>query len=114
MVQPSKVHFLMPYPYTPTQMMMEVGRNSFRNAGYYRFDMGLQKGIKVPMKHLEDASFVLRADAENVFNHNNVGALDLDMFDIQVPGTPGDAFMNRPSARFDDNRTIRLWGKFVF
>ena len=113
-VQPSKVHFLMPYPYTPTQMMMEVGRNSFRNAGYYRFDMGLQKGIKVPIKHLEDASFVLRADAENVFNHNNVGALDLDMFDIQVPGTPGDAFMNRPSARFDDNRTIRLWGKFVF
>jgi outer membrane receptor protein involved in Fe transport len=113
-VQPSQVHFLIPYPYTPAQMTMEVGRNSFRNPGFYRFDFAAQKSIALPFKHFENSALVLRADAQNVFNHNNVGVLDTNLFDMNVPGTVGNSFLDKPSARFDDNRIVRLWAKYVF
>jgi hypothetical protein len=113
-VQPSQVHFLIPYPYTPAQMTMEVGRNSFRNPGFYRFDFAAQKSIALPFKHFENSALVLRADAQNVFNHNNVGVLDTNLFDMNVPGTAGNSFLDKPSARFDDNRIVRLWAKYVF
>lgn len=115
-VQLSQVHWYVPYPYTPQQMAAEIGRNSFSGPGYYMFNFALQKGFKLPLPHLESSSLVLRAEAENVFNHNNVDAasMDLDIFDIQVPNTVGNSFLDKPSARFDDNRHLRLWVKYVF
>jgi len=113
-VDPATTHWVVPYPYTPLQMTQEIGRNSFRNPGYIMFNFALQKAFDMPVKHLENSSIVLRADAQNVFNHNNIGPLDNDIFDIQVPGTAGDSFENRANARFDDNRIVRLWAKFIF
>jgi len=68
----------------------------------------------VPTKFLENSSFVIRVDAQNLFNHNNVGVQDTNIFDMNVPGTPGDSFLSKEGFRFDDNRQIRLWGKFTF
>jgi outer membrane receptor protein involved in Fe transport len=113
-VNPSTTHWVVPYPYTQAQMLQEIGRNSFRNPGYIMFNFALQKAFDLQIKHLEHSNITLRADAQNVFNHNNVGPLDIDIFDIQVPGTAGDSFMNKPAARFDDNRILRLWAKFNF
>jgi outer membrane receptor protein involved in Fe transport len=113
-VDPSTTHWVVPFPYTPAQMLQEIGRNSFRNPGYIMFNFAAQKAFDLPIKHLEHANITLRADAQNVFNHNNVGPLDNDIFDIQVPGTPLDSFQNKSAARFDDNRIVRLWAKFVF
>jgi outer membrane receptor protein involved in Fe transport len=113
-VDPTTTHWVVPYPYTPAQMLQEIGRNSFRNPGYLMFNFALQKAFDLPIKHLEHSNITLRADAQNVFNHNNVGPLQNNIFDISVPATPDDPFLNKSAARFDDNRVIRLWAKFVF
>ena len=113
-VDPSTTHWVVPDPYTPAQMAQEIGRNSFRNPGYVMFNFALQKAFDLPIKHLEHSNITLRVDAQNVFNHNNVGPLDINIFDMNVPGTPDDPFMNKAAARFDDNRVMRLWAKFIF
>jgi hypothetical protein len=111
---PSTVHWVVPANYTQAQMNAEIGRNSFRNPGYIMFNFALQKAFDLPIKHLEHSNITLRADAQNVFNHNNVGPLQNNVFDISVPGSDADPFLDKSAARFDDNRIIRLWAKFIF
>jgi outer membrane receptor protein involved in Fe transport len=113
-VAPATVHWVVPGNYTPAQVNAEINRNSFRNPGYVMFNFALQKAFDLPIKHLEHSNITLRADAQNVFNHNNVGPLGINIFSINVPGTDGDPFMNKDAARFDDNRIVRLWAKFIF
>jgi hypothetical protein len=93
-------------------MVSEIGRNSFRNPGYWNENWALQKSFRLHIPRMEASALQLRAEAQNVFNHNNVDVLDTDLLDA-APG-PGDPFMNRNTARFDDNRQVRLWMKFVF
>jgi hypothetical protein len=105
------VHFLVPSggaEITP----QEIGRNSYQNPGTTIWNFALEKGIPVH----ERASFLLRAEAQNVFNHNDVGILNTDVTSI---GTPG--YLNRSNARDATNPTgslggrgLRLWAKFVF
>lgn len=108
----SQVHWVVPYPYSPGQVAQEIGRNSFSNPGYWNENWALQKSFPLHAPRLENGALQLRAEAENVFNHNNVGLLDTDLLDA-APG-PGDPFMNRNTARFDDERQLRFWMKFVF
>jgi outer membrane receptor protein involved in Fe transport len=111
-VTPDQVHWLIPYPYTAANVAQEIGRNSFENPGFWNMNWALQKSFNLHIPRLENSSFVFRGEAENVFNHNNVGPLLIDLL-YATPG-PGDPYMNRNSARFDDNRALRIWAKFVF
>lgn len=111
-VTSSQVHWVVPYPYTQAQIGQEIGRNSFRNPGYWNMNAALQKSFGLHIRKMESSSFVIRGEAQNLFNHNNVGPLQIDLLDA-APG-PGDPYMNTSAARFDDNRSLRIWGKFVF
>jgi hypothetical protein len=111
-VTPANVHWLVPYPYTATNVTQEIGRNNFENPGYWGENWGLQKGFGLHIPKMENSAIQLRAEAQNVFNHNNVGVLDTDLLDA-APGA-GDPYLNKNSARFDDERQLRFWMKFVF
>jgi len=111
-LSPSDAHWVVPYPYTSADMAKEIGRNSFQNPGYWNENWALQKGFGLHIHRMEDAVLQLRAEAQNVFNHNNVGILNTDLL-YATPG-PGDPFMNKNAARFDDERQLRFWAKFVF
>jgi len=111
-VSPNDVHWLVPYPYTPGNVASEIGRNSYENPGNWNENWALQKGFGLHISRMENAAITLRAEAENVFNHNNVGVLQTDLLDA-APGA-GDPYLNQNAARFDDERQLRFWMKFVF
>ena len=108
---PNFYHWLIPNAagYIP----QEIGRNSFKNPGQLWNDAALEKAIPTSLLHLERGQFVLRAEAKNFSNHNNVGLLDVNLLDV---GT--DSFMNtqnaRDSTQASSNRALRFWAKFVF
>ncbi|QNI30559.1 carboxypeptidase regulatory-like domain-containing protein [Alloacidobacterium dinghuense] len=106
-VSPSQVHWLIPYG--PQFMPLEVGRNSFRNPGTTIWNVAAEKDIPAPWTHLESATFQLRAEVQNIGNHNDVGVLDTSLLDI---GTT--SFMNTTNARATTNRNLRFWLKFSF
>jgi hypothetical protein len=75
----------------------------------------LEKGFATPFRHFEQARFVLRAEAQDIANHNNTGTLNINLLNL---GTP--SFQNVVNARVGntqgtaDGRVLRLWGKFTF
>lgn len=106
-VDASQVHWLIPYG--PQFMPLEIGRNSFRNPGTTIWNVAAEKDIPAPWTHLESATFQLRAEVQNIGNHNDVGILDTSLLDV---GTP--SFMNTTNARATTNRNLRFWMKFSF
>ncbi len=50
-----------------------VGRNTFFNPGSEIWAMSIQREFKMPFKHLESQSFLVRMEAYNPFNHANLG-----------------------------------------
>ena len=70
-VTPQEVHWLVPFggaEITP----LEIGRNSYTNPGSTVWNVAAQKDIPAPWTHLESARFELRAEAQDVGNHNDV------------------------------------------
>ena len=110
-VNPQMVHWLIPI--TNGFDHREVGRNSYLNPGTMYNDVALEKAIPTSMLHLDRGSFVLRAEAQNIANHNNVGLVDVNLLDV---GTP--YFLNTAQARESTGggggRALRFWAKFVF
>lgn len=110
-VATSSVHFLI-----PTQSG-NVRRDSFRQPGVQYWNLALQKEIPAPFTHhLENARFQLRAEAQDVGNHNNVEPMDLNLL-----GVGGSSFLNSSVQRSSANngnlaqgRMLRFWAKFVF
>lgn len=119
-VDPNSVHWLVPYQLNNQNLHQEIGRNSFSNPGTITSNIAVEKGIGASYLHLDRGRFVIRAEAQNIANHNDVGILDTNVKDI------GSAnFLNRSNARVATNpsgtnfpvpvgRSIVLWGKFVF
>ncbi|HEY3707666.1 MAG TPA: TonB-dependent receptor [Terracidiphilus sp.] len=87
----------------------EIGRNSFRNPGIMSNDVALEKALPTSLLHLERGQFILRAEAQNIANHNNVGILDVDVLDAGSTG-----YLNTQQARSSAGRQLRFWAKFVF
>jgi outer membrane receptor protein involved in Fe transport len=106
-VDPAKVHWLIPI--TNGFDHREIGRNSYLNPGALYNDVALEKAIPTSFLHLDRGSFILRAEAQNIANHNNVGLLDVNLLDV---GTP--FFTNTAQAREANNRALRFWAKFAF
>jgi outer membrane receptor protein involved in Fe transport len=105
-IDPNKAHWLIPFGQFLHQ---EIGRNSFLNPGTQYNDVALEKAIPTSMLHLERGQFIVRAEAQNVANHNNVGLLDVNLLDA---GT--SSFMNTQQSREANGRALRFWAKFVF
>jgi hypothetical protein len=105
LVDPKQQHFLIPYGQEGN-----VRRDSFRNPGAQLWNVALQKEIPLHLSgKLENSSFQLRAEAQDVGNHNNVLALDNNLLDV---GT--STYLNKPTARAQDGRNLRFWAKFTF
>jgi hypothetical protein len=106
-VDPNAVHWLIPYG--PEFLTQEIGRNSYRNPGVLYNDIALEKGVPTRFLHLERGQFVIRCEAQNFANHNNVGLLDVNLLDV---GT--SSFQNVPAVRETNSRNVRFWAKFTF
>ncbi len=111
-VQPGAVHFLIPYQPNNEFLTQELSRNSFKNPGTTLNNISVQKGFGMAFLHFDRGQFLLRAEARNVGNHNDVGILDANVRDI------GSSFLDVSSARRSGgptgNRQIVLWAKVVF
>jgi outer membrane receptor protein involved in Fe transport len=116
-VNSSSVRWLIPYQPLNQDLHREIGRNSFENPGSTTNNIAVEKGFGTKYLHLDRGAFILRAEVQNIGNHNDVGILDTSVTDIGSPN-----FLNRsnariaapPNAPFSYGRNIVLWGKFTF
>jgi outer membrane receptor protein involved in Fe transport len=108
-VSPSNVHWLIPYGPANQFLHQEIGRNSFLNPGLQFNNIALEKGIGLSYLHLERGRLILRAEVQNIGNHNNVGPLDTNVLDIG-----NGNFFNRQNALEDPGRQMVLWAKIAF
>jgi outer membrane receptor protein involved in Fe transport len=106
-VDPSSVHFLVPHDLDNSQLHNEIGRNSFENPGRILNDVALEKGFQIPK--FERGRIVLRAEAQNIANHNN-----LNILNTTVNNIGNGLFQNPQNAKLDAGRQLILWGKFTF
>jgi hypothetical protein len=104
-VDPSTQHWTVPYG--PQFLHQESGRNSFKNPGTTVWNMAVQKDI--PLAHWESSALQLRAEVNNIGNHNDVNPLDVNLLHV---GTSD--FENISNARASTQRTLRFWAKFRF
>ena len=113
-VDPATMHWLI---YNGPQFLHQtVGRNSFLNPGLQIHNIALEKTISSKFLHLDRGAFVLRAEAQDFPNHNNVGLLNVNLL---YAGT--NALLNSSNARYGSGdqaiggaRNLRLWAKFTF
>jgi len=104
---PGSVHWLIPHDPQNQNLLQEVGRNSFENPGLILNDVSLEKGLAVP--HFERVKFVMRADIQNIANHNNINILNTTVNNIGI-----SSYLNRKNATLDAGRVVVLWGKITF
>lgn len=119
-VTPDSVHWLIPYG--PQFVSQEVGRNSYLTPGSMYNDIALEKAIPTSLLHLDRGKFIIRAEVQNLANHNNrnypwLSANDNDQnLDLLNVGTP--VFLNSSEARDNadaaGSRYIRFWAKYTF
>jgi Carboxypeptidase regulatory-like domain/TonB-dependent Receptor Plug Domain len=105
--QPSSVHFLVPHDPNNANLNAEIGRNSFENPGRILTDVALEKGFQIPK--FERGRIVLRAEAQDIANHNN-----LNILNTTVNNIGNGQFLNRKNSELDAGRQLILWGKFTF
>jgi len=109
-VTPSQVHWLVQNG--QQYLHQEIGRNSFKNPYQQFHNVALQKGFSTSFAHFDRGQLILRAEVQDIANHNNIGPLDVNLLDV---GT--ENFQNKINARVSnpaDGRVLRLWAKFVF
>jgi hypothetical protein len=108
-VTPDQVRWLIPFgdaSITP----LEIGRNSYTNPGSTVWNVAAEKDIPAPWTHLEGARFEIRAEAQDVGNHNDVGPLDTNVLHIGS----GNTYLNPGNTRINTARNVRFWAKFSF
>ncbi|MBW4028811.1 MAG: TonB-dependent receptor [Acidobacteria bacterium] len=105
-VTPSQVRFLVPNDPNNLLLHKEIGRNSYQVPGTTTHNLALEKGVGLSYLHLNRGTFIFRAEAQNVFNHNDSQVGDTSVLDASA------GFLT-PS-RVQSNRTVVLWGKIQF
>lgn len=115
-VSVSNVHFLVPYFLDNSFLHQEIGRNSFQTPGTTQWNFALEKGFDIK----ERARFIIRAEAQNVFNHNDlaIGAGTTDSVATMDLLNAAAGFLqltrNAAPAIGNNQRTLVLWGKIQF
>ncbi len=105
-VQASAVHFLVPHFPNNSFLNKEIGRNSFLLPGTTRNDISLEKGVGLSYLHFDRGTLILRAEAQNLGNHNDNGVGDLNVLDA------GEGFADK--SRAGSQRVVNLWAKIQF
>ncbi len=109
-LDPSKAHFYIPGGANSIATLhQQIGRNSFLNPGQEFSDVALEKGLGLSYLHFERGLIVLRAEAQNITNHNNVNPLSTNVFQL---GTP--SVFNPVVSRLGIGRSLVLWATFKF
>jgi hypothetical protein len=108
-IDPTTVHWLIPYGPNSQFLSQEIGRDSFLNPGLLYNDVALEKDVPATFLHFDRGQFVIRAEVQNIANHNNV---NLPLVNLLYVGT--NSFLNYPEARETNDRALRFWAKFTF
>ena len=101
-INPSQAHFLVPHFPNNQFLLAEIGRNSFQQPGFTTNNIALEKGFDFR----ERGNLILRAEAQNIANHNDTTFGDTDVLDVNG----GYLTPSRPNG----NRSVVLWAKFEF
>jgi hypothetical protein len=107
LVDPNTVHFLVQRG--QHFLSQEVGRDSFLQPGYQQHDLAIEKGIGLSYLHFEQGTLNLRAEANNVGNHNNVNPLG-----VNVALFGASSQLNPVVSRTGAGRTLTLWATLRF
>ena len=86
-----------------------VSRNSFLQPGYQQHDVAVEKGFGMSYLHLDRGQLVLRAEANDIGNHNNVAPVGTN---VQLFGAASQ--LNTTTARTVSARSLVLWATFKF
>ncbi len=113
-VNPSNVHFIIPYGPANQFLLSEIGRNSFSNPGLMQNDIALEKGIGLAYLHFERGQLLLRAEVQNIANHNNITGPGGALLDTNVSDIGTGNFLNIKNALSDNGRQMVLWVKVRF
>ena len=105
-VTASQVHFLVPYSPQNQFLNQEIGRNSYQLPGSTTHNVAVEKGIGMSYLHFERGTFILRAEASNVFNHNDGAQPDTSVLNA------GQGFL--APGRGGAGRNVVLWAKIQF
>jgi len=79
----------------------------------YYHDIALEKAVPTSLLHLDRGQFIIRVEAQNFLNHNNIGAFGYAATDVYYAYSSG-TFLNVNNAREANNRAVRIWAKFTF
>jgi hypothetical protein len=109
-VAPGSVHFLIPVG------SGNVRRDSYNQPGVQFWNLSVQKDIPAGFTHLEGASFQIRAEAQDVGNHNNVEPVDTNVLNAGVSSflNPSQTRSNVNNGSLAQGRVMRFWAKFSF
>ena len=107
LVDPNTVHFLVQRG--QHFLHQEVGRDSFLQPGYQQHDLVVEKGIGLSYLHFEQGTLNLRAEANNVGNHNNVNPLGVN---VSLFGASSQ--LNPVVSRTGAGRSLVLWAVLKF
>ncbi|MBS1800053.1 MAG: TonB-dependent receptor [Acidobacteria bacterium] len=114
-VTPNDVHWLIPYGPQNQFLHQEIGRNSYANPGLQFHNIAVEKGIGMSYFHFDRGRLILRAEVNNIGNHNNVGPMN-----TSIPNIGTAVFLDKTNARQgsgdaqSQGRQMYLWAKFVF
>jgi hypothetical protein len=109
-VNPSQVHWLVQAG--QQYLQQEIGRNSYKNPYQQFHNVAVEKGFSLGFAHFERGNFVIRAEAQDIANHNNIGPLNTNVLNIGTTDylNKHNAIVSNPA----DGRVLRLWGKVTF
>jgi hypothetical protein len=106
-VDPNSVHFLVQRG--QNFLLQEVGRDTYLQPGYQQHDLAIEKGIGLSYLHFESGTLNLRAEANNVGNHNNVNPLGIN---TSLFGASSQ--LNPVVSRTGAGRSLVLWAVLKF
>ncbi|WP_049789385.1 outer membrane beta-barrel protein [Granulicella tundricola] len=107
LVDPASVHFIIQRG--QNFLSQEVSRNSFLQPGYQQHDLAIEKGFGLSYAHFERGQLTLRAEANDVGNHNNVAPLG-----VNVALFGASSQLNPVVSRTVSSRSLVLWATLKF
>lgn len=106
-IAPTSAHFIIGrgQQFLPTA----ISRNSFLNPGYQQHDVALEKGFGFGIPHFQRAELTLRAEANDIGNHNNVAPLGTNVSSFGLSSQ-----LNPVISRTVSSRQLVLWALIKF
>lgn len=107
LIDPTTVHWIVQRG--QNFLHQEIGRNSYLQPGYQQHDIAIEKGIGLSYLRFEQGTLTLRAEANDVGNHNNVNPVGTNIYQIGQSSQ-----FNPVISRTGAGRSLVLWAKLNF